>query len=65
MAFQVFLTEDAAYDLEELYDYIEYHDSPEKADVVLDQIESAFSSLTENPKRGAYPKELLAIGLRE
>ncbi|WP_275097008.1 type II toxin-antitoxin system RelE/ParE family toxin [Sedimenticola hydrogenitrophicus] len=65
MTFQVFLTDDAARDLEELYDYIESHDAPEKADYVLGQIETAFSSLSENPQRGVYPKELLAVGLRE
>ncbi|RME57836.1 type II toxin-antitoxin system RelE/ParE family toxin [Candidatus Parcubacteria bacterium] len=65
MTFQVFLTDDASQDLEELYDYIALHDAPEKADYVLDQIEKAFSSLSENPERGTYPKELLAIGLRE
>ena len=64
MPFQVFLTEDAARDLEDLYDYIEWRDVPGKADYVLDQIEKAFSSLSENPERGAYPRELLAIGLR-
>lgn len=65
MTFQIFLTDDASRDLEELYDYIASHDAPGKADYVLDQIEKAFSSLSENPERGAYPKELLAIGLRE
>ncbi len=65
MTFQVFLTDDASRDLEALYDYIESHDAPGKANYVLDQIEKAFSSLSENPERGAYPKELLAIGLRE
>ncbi|AOY57455.1 type II toxin-antitoxin system RelE/ParE family toxin [Desulfococcus multivorans] len=65
MAFQVYLTDDASRDLEELYDYIESHDAPEKADYVLDQIEKAFSSLSENPERGTYPEELLAVGLRE
>ncbi|WKT61300.1 type II toxin-antitoxin system RelE/ParE family toxin [Microbulbifer thermotolerans] len=65
MAFQVFLTDDVSRDLEELYDYIESHDAPGKADYVLDQMEKAFSSLSENPERGVYPKELLAIGLRE
>ncbi|MCB2170729.1 MAG: type II toxin-antitoxin system RelE/ParE family toxin, partial [Deltaproteobacteria bacterium] len=65
MSFQIFLTEDATRDLEDLYDYIEWHDVPGKADYVLDQIEKAISSLSENPERGAYPKELLAIGLRE
>ncbi|MBV1786939.1 type II toxin-antitoxin system RelE/ParE family toxin [Marinobacterium sp. D7] len=65
MAFQVLLTNDASRDLEELYDYIESHDAPGKADYVLDQIENALSRLSENPERGAYPQELLAIGLRE
>lgn len=65
MPFQVFLTDDASRDLEELYDYIESHDAPGKADSVLDQIEKAFSGLSENPERGAFPKELLAVGLRE
>ncbi|EKD35463.1 MAG: Plasmid stabilization system protein [uncultured bacterium] len=65
MAFQIFLTDDAVRDLENLYDYIELHDVPGKADHVLQQIEKAFTSLSENPQRGSYPKELLAIGLRE
>jgi toxin ParE1/3/4 len=65
MPFQVFLTDDAARDLEDLYDYIELHDVPGKADHVLQQIEKGFTSLSENPQRGACPKELLAIGLRE
>lgn len=65
MSFQVFLTNDAARDLEDLYDYITLHDVPGKADYVLNQIEKAFSSLSENPGRGAYPKELFAVGLRE
>ena len=65
MTFQVLLTDDAARDLEDLYDYIDSHDSLEKADYVLDKIEAAFLSLSENPQRGAYPNELLAIGMRE
>jgi toxin ParE1/3/4 len=65
MSYQVLLTDDAAYDLEELYDYIEYHDAPDKADYVLDKIEETFLSLSENPDRGAFPEELLAVGLRE
>lgn len=63
--FQVFLTDDASRDLEALYDYIESHDAPGSADYVLDQLETTFSSLSENPERGAYPEELLAVGLRE
>ena len=65
MPFQVFLTDDAVRDLEDLYDYIEKHDVPGKADYVLEQFEKAFNSLSENPKRGVYPKELLAVGLKE
>jgi toxin ParE1/3/4 len=65
MLFQVFLTDDAARDLEDLYDYIDLHDVPGKADHVLEGIEKCFTSLSENPQRGTCPKELLAIGLRE
>ena len=65
MSFQVFLTDDASRDLEELYHYIEPRDAPGKADYVLDQLESVLSTLTENPERCGYPKELLAVGLRE
>ncbi len=65
MPFAVWLTIDAARDLEERYDYIAGHDSPRKADYVLDQIEKAFSILSEFPERGVYPKELLKLGIRE
>ena len=65
MPLEVFLTDDASRDLEALCDYIASHDAPEKAEYVLDEIETAFSSLAEHPDRGAYPKELLAIGLRD
>ena len=65
MPFTVLLTHDAARDLDELYDYIARHDTPGKADHVLEQIDKAFLSLSESPERGAYPKELLALGIRE
>ena len=39
--FQVSLTEDAARDLEEIFDYIAEHDDPAKANHVLDRIEEA------------------------
>ena len=65
MPFAVLLTNDAARDLDELYDYIALYDAPQKADYVLEQIEKAFSRLSESPDRGAYPKELLAMGIRE
>ena len=65
MSFTVLLTDDAAHDLDELYDYIARHDVPGKADYVLERIEKALNSLAESPERGAYPKELLALGIRE
>lgn len=65
MPFAVWLTDAAAHDLNEIYDYIAMHDGPGKADQVSEQIEKAFSSLAESPERGAHPKELLALGIRE
>jgi len=65
MGFSVLLTDDASRDLEDINDYIDLHDGRGKADHVLDRIEKAFNSLTENPERGTCPKELLAIGLRD
>ncbi len=59
------LTDDAAHDLEEICDYIDRHDEPSRADYVLEQIEKAFSSLSEYPERGNYPAKLLDIGIRE
>jgi toxin ParE1/3/4 len=65
MSFVVFLTDDAGRDLEELYDYIALHDTPQKADYVLGQIERVFSRLSEFPERGPHPKELRMLGIRE
>jgi len=65
MPFAVLLTDDAAHDLEELYDYISRHDGPGKADHVLGQIEKTFVNLSASPERGVYPRELLALGIRE
>ncbi|HCW91430.1 MAG: type II toxin-antitoxin system RelE/ParE family toxin [Geoalkalibacter sp.] len=65
MPFQVYITQDAANDLEDIYDCIVHHDVEGKADDVLDRIERTFEILTENPLRGAYHKELLDIGIQE
>ena len=65
MPIKVLLTNDAARDLEELYDYIALHDSTRNANHVLEQIDKAFSKLSQFPERGVYPKELLAMGIRE
>jgi toxin ParE1/3/4 len=65
MSYQVFLTDDAIRDTEELYDYFELHNAQEKADELFAELEKTLSTLSENPSRGSYPKELLEIGLRE
>lgn len=63
--YDVFLTEDASGDLEQLYDYIALHDTPQKANEVLKKLERCFDSLSEFPERGIYPKELSSLGIRE
>jgi toxin ParE1/3/4 len=65
MLFEVLLTEDAARDLEEIYDYIAEHDAPAKADYVLKRLEKVVDKLARFPERGSYPRELLALGIRE
>ncbi len=69
MGFEVYLTDDAVRDLEELYEYILSSDATvtaeDNADRILNGFERVFSTLAEHPQRGAYPKELLEIGIRE
>ena len=65
MPLSVFLTNDAAHDLDDLCHYIAQYDSPQRADYVLGQIERAFSRLSKFPERGTHPEELLALGILE
>lgn len=65
MKYEVLLTKGAEQDLEELYDYIAEFDTPASADHVLDQLLKIAASLSSFPERGAYPKELLVLGIRE
>ena len=61
----VLLTDSAARDLEEIYDYVARHDAPAQAHRLLDHVERILNSLSESPQRGTFPKELLALGIRE
>ena len=63
--YEVVLTADAQQDLQELYDYIAEHDAPAKANYLLDRIEKLLISLTNMRERGAWTKELLALGIRD
>ncbi|MCG6879340.1 MAG: type II toxin-antitoxin system RelE/ParE family toxin [Deltaproteobacteria bacterium] len=65
MPFEVLMTEDAARDLEEIYDYIARHGTQNSADHVLEKIEMALVSSSDSPLRGVYPPELAALGIRE
>jgi toxin ParE1/3/4 len=65
MSFEVLLTADAVQDLEEIADWIEVHDSAPRASPVPGRIEAAVAALATFPQRGAHPKELLALGIRE
>jgi len=65
MPVTVRLTDDAARDLEEIFDYVSRRDAPSRAERVLDRIEEAFQALSAFPERGSYPRELLDLGVRE
>ncbi len=65
MTYKVLFTDDAVCDLEEIDDYISVHDSVEKADYVLSQIETLANSLSTSPQRGSCPEELLVLGMKE
>lgn len=65
MSFRVLLTLGAERDIEEIYDYIAEHDTQGNADYVLDKLMEVAASLAAFPERGSYPKELLALGIRE
>jgi toxin ParE1/3/4 len=62
---QVLLTEGAEQDLEAIYDYICEFDCVANANYVLDGLMAVVQSLSQLPQRGSYPKELLALGIKE
>lgn len=61
----VLLTAGAEQDLESIHDYIAEFDSPANADYVLGRLVKAAEGLATFPERGSYPKELLALGIKE
>lgn len=63
--FQVLLTHGAEQDLEALYDYIAETDCVANANDVLDRLMHVVDGLAQFPERGNYPKELLALGIKE
>ena len=63
--YQVLLTRGAEEDLESIYDYIAEFDGEANANYVLDQVMEIAESLAHMPERGSFPKELLALGIKE
>ncbi len=63
--FEVLLTQGAEQDLEAIYDYIAEFDCVANANDVLDHLLDSAKRLSRFPQRGSYPKELLALGIKE
>jgi toxin ParE1/3/4 len=63
--FEVVLTQGAEQDLEALHDYIAEFDCIANANHVLDKLMNIVESLSRFPERGSYPKELVALGIKE
>ncbi len=64
-SYEVLLTQGAEQDLESIHDYIAEFDSVANANYVLDQLMEIVEGLAYYPERGAFPKELLALGIKE
>lgn len=63
--FEVLLTQGAEQDLESICDYIAEFDCVANANYVLDQLMEVVENLSRFPERGSYPKELIALGIKE
>lgn len=63
--YEVLLTQGAEQDLEALHDYISEFDSVANANHVLDRLMELVEGLAQLPERGSYPKELVALGIKE
>lgn len=63
--FAVLLTEGAEQDLEAIHDYIAEFDCTANANYVLDQLMEVVERMSRFPERGSYPKELVALGIKE
>jgi len=63
MKFEVFLISDAEKDILDIFKYIIFRDSKEKAEYVFHKIEETCKSLCSLPDRGHIPPELKRIGV--
>ena len=63
--YKVLLTQGAEQDLESIHDYMTEFDCVANANSVLDQLMEVVEGLAQFPERGSYPKELVALGIKE
>jgi toxin ParE1/3/4 len=63
--YEVMLTRGAEQDLESIHDYISEFDCVASANAVLDGLMEVVAGLSKFPERGAYPKELVSLGIKE
>lgn len=63
--YEVLLTEDAQKDIEGIHQFLAESDSPAAAERVLDRLVEVAESLAAFPERGAFPRELEALGMRD
>ena len=63
--YEVLLTPAAEQDLEAIYDYVASVDRQSNADALLEQMHETLAGLARYSERGSFPKELLALGIKE
>lgn len=63
--YEVLLTRGSEQDLESIHDHISEFDSVANANHVLDRLMEVVEGLAQFPERGSYPRELLALGIKE
>lgn len=62
--YRVTITARAKQDMRSLVQWIAQHDSPHAAQHVLDRVLATCQTLATQPERGAYPAELVVLGVR-
>jgi len=65
MNYEVFVTNEAEVDFDNIYDYILSHFSLEIVQQVITRLENVFNLLSKKPQNGLYLKELRAMSTKE
>jgi len=63
--YEVLLTQGAEQDLESIHDYISEFYSVANANHLLDRLMEVVVGLGQFPERGSYPRELVALGIKD